>query len=65
MVVRLLVSMFHHILNFRYSKHINITYFIGFKLFLLAINFNILSFSNIFSNLISILKRGGIIVMKQ
>ena len=57
--------MFDNILNLRYSKYINITYFIGFELFLLAINLNILSFSNIFSNLISILKCGGIIVMKQ
>ena len=51
-IISMLVSMFHQTYNFRYSKYIKIITYVGLKSFLLAINLDTMSFSNVFSSLI-------------
>ena len=51
----LLVSMFHQTWNRRYFRHIMITSCVGLEPFMLAINLDVMSSSNIFSNLIYVL----------
>ena len=61
----LFINMLHQTWNLRYSRHIMIISYVGLKLFLLAINLNIVSSSNIFSNLIYVFECKDITVLNQ
>ena len=47
----LLVSMLHQTWNLRYSRHIRIIFCVAFELFLITINLDAMSFSNVFNSL--------------
>ena len=53
------VSMFH--CNFRYFKYLIIINYIGFKLFILTINLDIVPSSNIFNILVFVLRYNGLL----
>ena len=59
----LLVSMFHETWNLRYSRHIRITTCVCLVSFLLAINLDAMSSSNVFSSLIYVFRCKGIITV--
>ena len=61
----LLVSMLHQTWNLRYSRHIRITSCAGLESFLLAINLDVMSSSNVFRSLIFMFRCKGITVVNQ
>ena len=61
----LFVSMLYQIWNLMYSIHIRIISCVGLEPFILAINLDVLSSSNVFSNLIYVFKCKGITVRNQ
>ena len=52
----LFVNMLHQIWNLRYSRHLRITNCVGLEPFILTINLDVMSSSNIFSMLVYVLK---------
>ena len=61
----LFVIMLHQIWKLRYSRHIRIISCIDLESFLLIINLNIVSSSNVFSSLIYVFRSKGITVLNQ
>ena len=61
----LFINILLQTLNLRYSRHIRIISYVGRKLFLLAINLDVVSSSNVFSSLIYVFKCKGIAVLNQ
>ena len=59
------VDMLHRIWNLRYYRRIRIIYCVGFEPFLLAINLDVVSSSNVFSSLIYVFRYKSIIVLNQ
>ena len=59
------VSMLHQTLNLKYSRHIRIICCVGLEPFLLAINLDVVSSSNVFSNLIYVFRCEGITILNQ
>ena len=64
-IISLLISMLHQTWNLRYFRHIRITSCIGLESFLLAINLDAMSSSNIFSSLIFVFRCKCITVLNQ
>ena len=61
----LFVSILHQTWNLKYSRHIMIISNVGLELFLLAINLDVVSFSNVFNNLIYMFGCRDITVLNQ
>ena len=61
----LFVNMLHQVSNLIYSRHIRIISCIGPEPFLLVINLDVMSSSNVFSNLIYVFKCKGITMLNQ
>ena len=59
------VIMLYHTWNLRDSMHIRIISCVGLESFLLAINLDVVSFSNVFDSLISMFKCKCITVLNQ
>ena len=59
------VNMIHYTSIFKYSRHIRIISCVGLEPFVIVINFDAMSFSNVFSSFIYVFRCKGITILNQ